>query len=45
MHELGIKVTYEPNKETAEIVTNLTLGEDTLTLEEYLKDKSAQACS
>ena len=39
MHELGIKITYESNKETDEIITLVTIGDETLTLQEYLKDK------
>lgn len=38
MHELAIKVIYESDKETGEIVTKLSLMEETLTLDEYLKD-------
>ena len=39
MHEMGIKVIFEPDKHTDEIVTKLLIGEETLTLEEYIKDK------
>ena len=39
MHESGIKVVFEPDKLTDEIVTKLSLGGETLTLDEYLKDK------
>ena len=39
MHEMGIKVMFEPDKHTDEIVTKLLIGEETLTLEEYIKDK------
>ena len=39
MHELGIKVTYESDKQTDDIKTVITIGEETLTPEEYLKDK------
>ena len=39
MHELGIKVSFEPNSLTEEIVTKITIGEEVLSLDEYLKDK------
>ena len=40
LHELDLKVTYETNNLTDEIKTMITIGNKTLTLEEYLNDKT-----
>ena len=39
MHDLGIKITYQRDTQTDELVTMLTIGEEILSLDDYLKDK------
>ena len=39
LHELDLKVTYVKDNSTDEIKTMITIGEETITLQEYLNDK------
>ena len=39
MHEMGMQVTYETNNLTNEVKALITIGDETLALEDYLKDK------
>ena len=39
MNELGIKVSFELDQYTGELATKLTIGEETVELDEYLNNK------
>ena len=39
MHDVGILLSYDGDENTEEITTKLVIGEETLTIDEYLTDK------